>query len=156
MSDRQPVLLAEDEEHDVFFMERAFGKAGIVSPLIALPDGREVIAYLKGEGSYSDRRRYPEPRLLLLDLKMPLVDGFEVLSWIRQQPGLRELLPILVLSSSDQPADRERAIKLGAHEYLVKPSDFNSLIVLARELKRRWLDPLNAPPRGAGTARNRA
>lgn len=139
------MLLAEDDEHDVFFMQRAFGRAGVTQPIMAVNNGQEAIQYLHGEGNFADRSKYPAPRLVLLDLKMPLVDGFEVLSWIREQPGLREWLPVLVLSSSAQEADVKKALALGAHEYLVKPGDFNSLVGLVEEIKRRWLDAAPAP-----------
>ncbi len=135
------VLLAEDEEHDVFFMRRAFSKAEIEDPLVVVTNGQEVMDYLKGQGPYADRDRYPEPKLLLLDLKMPLVDGFEVLQWLRQEPYWRDTLPVLVFSSSDQEVDKRKAFELGAHEYLVKPSSFDELVRLVEDLNRRWLEP---------------
>lgn len=141
MSNFVPVLLAEDDEHDVFFMRRAFQKAEVPNPLMAVPNGGEVISYLEGQNHYRDRRQYPFPGLLLLDLKMPLVDGFEVLHWVHQQPSLRDRFGIVVLSSSDQESDRQRAFELGADEYLVKPSGFNALVELIIDLNRRWLDP---------------
>src|SRR5512146_292359 len=139
MPDVMPVLLAEDEEHDVFLMQRAFGLAGVANRLIAVRDGQEAIRYLHGQGPYADRSRFPEPCLLLLDLKMPLVDGFEVLGWVRQHPAWRDALPVIVLSSSDHEKDVQKAFELGAHDYLAKPMNFNALVALVRELKRGWL-----------------
>lgn len=145
-----PVLLAEDEEHDVFFMRRAFESAHIENPLVAFSSGREVIDYLE---RVAEQRQHPYPRLLLLDLKMPLVDGFEVLEWIQTQARWRDHLPVLVLSSSGEDQDRRRAFRLGAHEYLVKPGNYKELVVLVKDLKRRWLDGthevLKARPRHA-------
>ncbi len=141
MTERVPVLLAEDDEHDVFFMRRAFHKAEIRNPLLAVPNGGEAIRYLEGQDRYGDRAHCPFPGLLMLDLKMPLVDGFEVLRWVSEHPEIRQRLAVLVLSSSDQAGDRERAFKLGAHEYLVKPSGFSGLVDLVGDIKRRWLEP---------------
>ncbi len=132
-----PVLLAEDEEHDVFFMRRAFESAQIENPLLAVGNGREAIDYLKDQ---DQQRELPHPGILLLDLKMPLVDGFEVLEWIQKQDRWRDHLPVLVLSSSGEEQDRRKAFELGAHEYLVKPGNYRDLLVLVKDLKRRWLE----------------
>ncbi len=138
MSKLTPVLLAEDDEHDVFFMRHAFEKAGIQNQLIVVPNGQEAIRYLEGSGIYRDRVQFPEPGLLLLDLKMPVINGFEVLDWIRQQDHWRDHLGVIVLSSSAQDSDKRKAFELGAHEYLVKPS-LNELVDLMRDVQRRWL-----------------
>ena len=82
-------------------------------------DGQEAINYLEGEAAYEDREQYPLPDLMLLDLKMPRLNGFDVLSWLRQQPGLKRLL-VTVLTSSDHPNDINRAYDLGVNSYLVK------------------------------------
>src|SRR5229473_2661647 len=83
------ILLAEDREDEVLLLRHAFAKAGFLNPLQVVPNGEEAIHYLQGEGKYANRDEYPLPALVLLDLKMPRKDGFEVLQWIRQQPGLR-------------------------------------------------------------------
>jgi DNA-binding response OmpR family regulator len=137
-----PVLQVEDEETDVFFLEKAFAKAEAGTTLVSVSDGQDGIAYLKGDGIYADRQNYPEPCLLLLDLNLPRVSGFEVLEWIQQQPQWRDSLPVIVLTSSGQESDRRRAFELGAHEYLIKPSQFEQLVTLVKDLKRRWLDPV--------------
>jgi CheY-like chemotaxis protein len=143
MSVLSPVLLAEDDEHDVFFMTRAFERAGVVNPLMVVRDGLEAINYLKCEGRYVDRLKFPFPNLLVLDLKMPACDGFEVLRWLKSQRILRAQLPVVVLTSSDLPRDRNRAAVLGAREFLVKPGSFNELVGLVRGVKAKWLDPTN-------------
>ena len=114
------ILLAEDDPNDVFFMQRALTKAGLNTPLHIVRNGQEALEYLGGLGKFGDRAEYPLPSLLLLDLKMPFVDGFEVLAWARSQPGLKQL-PIVVLTSSAQDSDREKAAGLGASAYFVKP-----------------------------------
>src|ERR1700704_1217217 len=91
MPDLELILLVEDRGDDILLIQRAFQRAGLKNPLQAVCDGEEAIAYLSGEGKYSNRAEYPLPWLVLLDLKMPRVDGFAVLKWIRQQPGLSSL-----------------------------------------------------------------
>lgn len=132
------VLLAEDDPNDVFFLRRAFQKAKIECRLLDVANGQEAIRYLEGVGPYSDRTNFPFPQVLVLDLKMPLVDGFDLLEWLRTNPDCREL-PALVLSSSAHQQDLLRARDLGAREYHVKPSDLAQLTHLAAELAGRWL-----------------
>src|SRR5437879_9371695 len=120
MPDQAIILLAEDREDDVLLIRKAFSKANISNPLQVVRDGEEAIAYLSGEGKYSNRAEYPFPDLVLLDLKMPRLDGFGVWKWIRAQPGL-EGLRVLVLTSSEDMRDINRAYGLGARSFLVKP-----------------------------------
>src|SRR2546430_816526 len=117
MPEHALILLVEDREDDVILVRRAFGKANVLNPMHVVRDGAEAIAYLKGEGKYSNRAEYPLPELLLLDLKMPGTDGFEVLKWMRQQPGLQNLR-VVVLTSSDQMRDVNTAYQLGANSFL--------------------------------------
>ena len=133
------ILLAEDDENDVFLLRRALEKAGLSDALVVARDGQEAIDYLSGNG------RQHLPGLLLLDLKMPRLDGFDVLKWLSTRPDLSDL-PVVVLSSSCHEADREQARKLGARDYKVKPSDFPKLVGLVRELHARWLE--GAPQTG--------
>lgn len=137
------ILLVEDDENDVFFMQWAVNRAGVVNPIRVANDGREAIDYFKGAGRFANRKEFPLPCLVLLDLKLPFVMGLDVLGWIRQQP---ELAPIvIVLSSSVAQADIEAARRLGANGYLVKPSEANKLVVMAKAIKDVWLTP-DAPP----------
>lgn len=138
MSDLAVVLLAEDEQTDAYFVEWAFKKSGIPHRLSHVLDGQEAIDYLDGQGRYADRQQHPLPRLVLLDLKMPRLDGFAVLSWIRERPAWG-WLPVVVLSSSQFPADIERARELGAADYAVKPANPQNLIELIRSFDARWL-----------------
>ncbi|MGZ5568759.1 MAG: response regulator, partial [Limisphaerales bacterium] len=117
MSARQdsPVMLyVEDEDSDVYFMRRAFRVTSIGWRLQTVADGREAIAYLIGEGKYADRRLYPQPQFVLLDLNLPLISGFDVLATIRSHPDYVNL-PVVVFSSSGRPEDRQRASQLGAN-----------------------------------------
>lgn len=158
MAEHSVILLAEDEEDYVLLIPRAFSQANIPNPLHVVWNGQEVIAYLKGEGKYSNREEYPLPDLLLLDLKMPRINGFEVLRWIRSQPGLAALR-VLVLTSSDQIRDVNEAYKLGANSFLVKPLDFQDFAQLSRLIQEFWLKASKTPetfrpPRNPGTQDN--
>jgi len=112
------MLLADDSADDRLLIARALKALGTVKLIFTLEDGHEVIAYLEGQGPYADREKFPTPDLLLLDLKMPRVNGFEVLEWMRNHKSLKPL--IAVLSSSEVPDDMKRASALGANLYLVK------------------------------------
>ncbi len=131
------ILLAEDEDSDALLMLRAFRKANIKAPLFRVKDGEEVVSYLMGHGVYANREEYPLPSLLLLDLKMPKKNGFEVLEWLKSQPKLKRL-PVTVLTSSDQFEDIQHAYDAGANSYLQKPSEFNDLIEVISSLQSYW------------------
>ena len=134
----KPVLLAEDDEHDVFFMRRAFERVGVAAPLQAVRDGQEAIDYLSGAGQYGDRSRYPFPCLLVTDIKMPRLDGFDVLAWLQQRPEFNDL-PRLVVSSSCQESDLKYCLDLGARGYWMKPSSVEKLDEVVREWQHTFL-----------------
>ena len=133
-----PVLYAEDEPDDIFFLELAFEKAGIVHPLKSVSDGEQAQEYLSGTGAFTDRTLHPFPCLVLLDINMPRHSGFEVLEWIRQRP-LFKSLRVLMFTSSTHPADMEKARGLGADDYLIKPSSPIKLVEMVQSLHDRWL-----------------
>ena len=132
------ILLAEDRPDDVKLIQMALAKAGVFNPLLFVPDGEQALAYLDGIGKYCDRKLYPLPDILLLDLKMPKVDGFEVLQEIKKRPQL-QFIRILVLTSSQEMADVNRAYALGANSFLVKPLEFENYTALMRTLSSFWL-----------------
>jgi len=138
------ILLVEDEENDVFFLKHAFEEVGILNPLRVAEDGQEALDYLSGHGEYADRERFPLPCLILLDLKLPQVMGFEVLQWIREQPALKALVVIILTSSRLEP-DIEKAYQLGANAYLVKPSTPAELRQIATGIKEFWLQLNHGP-----------
>ena len=144
MSGHATILVADDDQNDVFFLRRAFQKSGVNNAVIHVSDGQEAIDYLLGEANYRDRARYPVPALLLLDLKMPKVDGFDVLTWLKTRPEF-EGLPVVVLSSSSREDDIQRARTLGAVDYRVKPADFDELLILAQDVTTRWLNTSQVP-----------
>jgi len=140
----QTILLVEDEENDVFFMKHAFREIGITNPLQVARDGREAMDYLSGNGEYADRRRFPLPCLMLLDLKLPQEMGFEVLKWLRDQPELKTLI-VIILTSSRLGFDIDMAYHLGANAYLVKPSSPRELREIAMGIKQFWLELNHGP-----------
>src|SRR6266446_4836904 len=131
ISNARHVLVADDDENDVFLLRRAFQKAGLPHTLIHVRDGQEAINYLSG-------KNHAKLKLFLLDLKMPLVDGFDVLLWLRARPQ-PICLPVVVLSSSSLPDDKNRAKELGANDYLAKPTGPDDLMTLVKGLDDRWL-----------------
>ncbi len=135
---RAAVLLAEDDPDDVLLTQLAFERARLANPLIVVRDGEEVVSYLKGEGIYSDREKYPVPILLLLDLKMPKMDGFQVLEWLQTHPQLSGM-SVAIMTSSDSDPDVNRAYQLGAASYLIKPPDAEALLALVQRLHAYWL-----------------
>jgi CheY-like chemotaxis protein len=132
------ILLVEDHQDDVFFFRRALKSAGLGHCITAVSDGEEAIKYLSGQPPYDDRDRWPVPDVVVLDLKMPKKDGFEVLEWLRDQNALRPA-PVVVLTSSNLAADQKRAKDLGARNYYIKPVDFDKLVGVAKDINRKWL-----------------
>lgn len=157
MSDQAVILIAEDLEDDILLIQRALRKAQVLNPIQVVRNGDAVVAYLKGEGKFANREEYPLPGLLLLDLKMPRTDGFEVLTWIRQEPNLRALRVVVLTSSADM-RDVTRAYELGANSFLVKPMDFEDYAGIGRFLNDYWLrtdrEPeISRPPRTKSSPR---
>lgn len=135
MNARLNILVAEDSPDDVFFLQQAAKKAGTNCVLHPVSDGIEALAYLKGEGPYRDREVYPFPDILLLDLNMPGMNGFEVLEWIRNDSHCSRLI-VHVLSASSRQTDIEKAYELAANSYLVKPSRLEELIAFVTALEQ--------------------
>src|SRR4051794_5714089 len=124
--DELSILIAEDQEFEIQLLKWSFLRAGVGVPLYFVRDGQEAIDYLRGEKPYANRQEHPLPTLLLLDLKMPKLDGFEVLRWVREQRGLNRLL-VIVLSNSKMVEDIDRAYDLGANSYLAKPASLREM-----------------------------
>jgi CheY-like chemotaxis protein len=133
------ILQVEDEENDVFLLRHALNQAGVVASLQVATRGREAIDYLSGAGRFGDRQTYPLPRLVLLDLKLPDMHGLEVLEWLRRQPGLKKTV-VIALTSSNLPADVDRAYESGINSYVVKAADNQKRLQFAQHLKGWWLD----------------
>src|SRR5262245_42291041 len=131
------ILLVEDDENDVLFLERAFDKAGAPRPFRVLGDGQETIAYLSGADGFENRSEHPLPSHLILDLKIPRKNGFEVLEWVRNDPRWKDL-PVVALTSSGDQGDRDRARALGVDGYFVKPSRHPALVEIVKQIVSLW------------------
>ena len=140
----EPILLVEDDQNDVFFFQRAMRKAGMSHPLQLARDGQEAIDYMQARGKFADREQFPLPCLILLDLKLPIVMGLDVLRWIRQQPGVAAI--VIVLTSSLNEADIAEAYDLGANAYLVKPAQASELVQIVKAINDFWVKHNTPPP----------
>jgi CheY-like chemotaxis protein len=138
-NNNQVVLSVDDNDVDGALLERAFKRCSIPSRLFRVSEGPQAMAYLTGHGIYSDRSAYPLPDLILLDLVMPKMSGTEVLQWIREQPELKKTA-VLIFTSSEKPEDVRSTSKLGAQGYLVKPTKFEDLKNMVREIYSEWLE----------------
>jgi len=138
MSDKSVILLVDDDEDSVVLLQNALDRADVGHRQVVARDGKEAIDYLSGSGTYAERKKFPWPALVLLDLKMPGVDGFGVLEWVRKSKRANGLA-IVVMTASNNDSDRERALALGAAGYYVKPGSFTDLVRIAREIRERWL-----------------
>jgi len=144
---RATILHVEDDSNDALLFQHACRKAGMDVNLQVAADGEEALAYLKGADQFNNRETHPLPNLVVLDLKLPRVNGFDVLAWLRNENKLRRL-PVIVLTSSSHQSDVKRAYDLGANSFLVKPLAFEALVDLAKGINQYWLS-LNQGPVGA-------
>jgi len=135
---RAPIMLAEDEDTDVFLFRHALTRAGIPHELVVVGDGAQAVEYLSRFAAAGHSPAAPMPALLLLDLNMPRMTGFEVLAWLRVRDTFKTM-PTVVLTSSHLETDRQLAFALGAVDYRVKPNSVNHLIEVVREIHDRWL-----------------
>jgi len=135
--EKHTILLVDDSQNDRFLLRAAFGKVKSDCQLREVHNGEEAVAYLKGDAIYSDRTKYPLPILMLLDLNMPMKDGFGVLTWVRAQELIKRL-SIVVMTASTRTEDMDRAFDLGANAFIIKPARFDELIATIRSLDD-WL-----------------
>jgi CheY-like chemotaxis protein len=142
--DQAIFLLVEDNADDAKLLVRSFSKAKVLNPVHVVRSGEAALDYLMGTGQYANRAEYPLPTLILLDLKMPGLDGFEVLRWIRQQPWLSRMR-VIVLTGSDSMRDVNKAYSLGANSFLIKPADFEQFVQFSQALNGYWVWMDNAP-----------
>ena len=125
------LLVAEDSEDDAFLLERALQQTGVPINATFVTDGQEAVNYVEGSGEFSNRQKYLIPAVIMLDLKMPRLDGFDVLGWLKSQPEHRRT-PVIVFSSSDDRNDIDRAYNLGASCFLTKPAAMDEMPDLVR------------------------
>jgi CheY-like chemotaxis protein len=144
MNEKHRILVVDDCENDRFLLRRSLDKAGFFCLVHEVENGEEAIAYLQGEAACGEHSHVSVPSVVLLDLNMPMKNGFDVLDWVRTQPELRGV-SVFVLSASMRPEDVERAFDLGANAFLVKPATMEELTVMVRSL-RDWLQHDHFPP----------
>jgi CheY-like chemotaxis protein len=138
MTARSLILLVEDDRDDAFFLRRAFLRSGLPHPIVDVRNGQQAVNYLSGKALFADRSLYPLPNLVVVDLKLPLMDGFELLAWLQNRPEFVSL-PVIVFSSSNLDSDKEKAFHLGAKDYLVKPHDPDELVPMIQTLRAKWM-----------------
>jgi CheY-like chemotaxis protein len=140
------LLYVEDEENDVFFMRLAVRQAWADLVLRDVANGQEAIAYLSGQGAYADRTMHPLPGIVLLDLNLPVLSGFDVLEWIRRHPRF-DRVPVVIFSSSGREEDQARARSLHADDYLIKPASGAEFGGIVGHLKELWLSSALPSPK---------
>ena len=138
------ILIVDDDENDIFFVKRAFTEINVHCTFQVMKNGQDTIDYLAGLGVYADRRKYPLPMMILMDLKMPIMDGFQVLAWLRAREGIK-VIPTVVFSSSDLPQDITRAYELGANSFMTKSVTYDGLLVKLQTLSQYWLEHCKHP-----------
>jgi len=131
------ILMIDDSEEDAFFVKRALDKSAVPYMFHAVVDGSLAIAYLRAQGDYSDREKFPFPNLLLCDLKMSGMDGFDMLRWLRDHPDCK-VIPTVIFSSSSLESDIHQSYVLGANAYLEKPTSSDELAVTIQRLYEFW------------------
>ena len=149
MSEEAALLVVEDDPDALLLLKRAFRKVALEAPIHVVMDGDAAVKYLAGEGLYADRRAYPLPCIILLNLKLPKRSGLEVLEWMRAQPHLRDI-PVMIVTTSDEESDRRRATELGAKHYEIKPIDSGCLLGLARKVQKYTRTVSALPKEGPG------
>jgi len=144
MDGERRILLVEDNPDDVMLTLRAFRKSSFKVKVDVVNDGEQALDYLFRRGAYAERPADEEPTVILLDLKLPKVDGLEVLRQVKGD-ARTQLLPVIILTSSNEQEDRLRGYRLGVNSYIRKPVDYNRFVEVVEQLGVFWLT-LNEPP----------
>ena len=149
MNGKRFILLVEDSDDDALLFDRVVAKADLGVELRRVRNGQEAIDYILGANGFADRRQYPFPTIVMLDLKMPICDGFDFLDWKRDQPSLA-CLPTIVMTSSDFPGDVRRSYQLGAHSFTMKVRASDSVRERVEALREWWFRHCVVLPPAAG------
>jgi len=132
------ILHIEDSEEDLMLFGRACDAAGLSTIFHTVEDGQQAMAYLTGNGEFHDRKQHPFPDLIILDLNLPGMDGFDFLKWLKEESGMS--LPVLVFTISGSAEDKAKAMASGAAGYFIKPKDFETLVRLAESFRKFGAD----------------
>jgi CheY-like chemotaxis protein len=144
MENKETILYAEDEPDDQFFIERALKQLTCPVEVRFVNDGQEALDYLQGKGQYADRSRFPMPTVIFLDIKMPRLNGFEVLKWLKEQEAFKRI-PVAMITSSQMQEDIDRVYELGASAYLVKPARMDELQKLFKVTGEFFVEHVEKP-----------
>ncbi|MFT4033136.1 MAG: response regulator [Siphonobacter sp.] len=144
MNTQIPILVADDDEDDRFFIKTAFHDSQVTNDVFFVADGVELMQYLLHEGAFTDTQKYPRPGIIFLDLNMPRKDGWEVLLEIKQNPALRAI-PVVVLTTSNSERDILRTYESGANCYITKPISFDQLLHIIQSFGQFWLNTASIP-----------
>jgi CheY-like chemotaxis protein len=139
-----PIVLAEDDEDDQLIVRRAFEKARFRSPLHIVDNGQELMRYLRGEAEYSNRKDYPLPGLILLDLNMPVMNGEDALAEIKADRNLQHI-PVVILTTTDDQTGVNRCYELGASTFITKPVTFSGFLDVVSKLQLYWFSLVELP-----------
>lgn len=139
------LLMVDDSPDDIFFVQKALEESGVGQFFHAVSDGKEAIAYLRAEGKFADRQKYPFPNVLLLDLKMPGMNGFDILRWLQNHPECK-VIPSIAFSSSYLESDVHQVYVLGGNAFIAKPTRFNELVDLIQTTYKFWSRCQTPPP----------
>jgi len=138
------LLMADDDLDDYYLLREAIRATGTPCGIGFVTNGQELLDYLLHEGEFSDRHSHPKPDLILLDLNMPLMDGYSALGKMKSNPGTRDI-PVVVFTTSGNPDDIEKCYRLGANSFIQKPADFNDFVRIMDTLMRYWFQVVSLP-----------
>ena len=138
MENPEYILLVDDDPEYVPLIQIAFQEANVSNPVRVVIDASEAMRYLRGEGCYADRSLHPLPVLIVMDLRMPGMNGFELLHWLRSQPGM-STMPVAVLTGSEFTGEARRASEAGANAFHLKPFEFTKLVEILQDVSARFL-----------------
>ena len=146
MTQRHPIsiLIADDDADDRMLIEDAFEENGISNQIHFVEDGEQLLAFLRREGGFADRANEPLPRLILLDLNMPKVDGRTALAAIKEDPALNQI-PVVILTTSRADTDISKAYALGVNSFISKPLSFDGLVSIVNAIGKYWIDTVALP-----------
>lgn len=139
-----PILMADDDEDDQMLTKDAFEEGRLSNPLFFVKDGLELLDFLRNQGAFTDKSKYPRPGLVLLDLNMPRMDGKQVLKIIKSDPDLKTI-PIVILTTSQQESEIAQTYASGANSFIVKPVRFEDMVGTLRVLGEYWLSIVRLP-----------
>jgi CheY-like chemotaxis protein len=145
MTKHGTVLVIENEADDIVLIKRAFAEAQVLQPVHVVTNYKDAVGFLSGDGTYANRAAFPFPFLILLNLKMPNEEGFAVLRWLYERPGLRKRFSVVVMNPGGPDQDVQLAYELGAQSYLLKPLEHKELVATVRRVKEYWVE-LNLLP----------